>query len=321
MKEKTLVILDPVLKKGFTAVPNSVLTAPRLSLPAKSIYAILLMFAWQEDECFPGQERLAEVANCTDRTIRKYLDELREFDLISWVQRGLNQTNIYYIHDTSKIQRLKALSDKDRKALSVPDRKGCSGQERKELSDKEYSVKRSVVVVEQPGVGKTTNHEIASSTVENDGAAFALPPANTDETNQVINHQTYTENGKEEEKPEEPPAWEQICSKVRAVAGVDISVSFAKEIEKKHPPEKVSLVLDELRRQLSQEAEIRGVGAWLRYALENDIQPDQPAKPSITHKSGDKNNNITSRDGPGGNRHKKTLEKERKKEFIKTLYI
>ncbi|SFR11702.1 Helix-turn-helix domain-containing protein [Desulfoscipio geothermicus DSM 3669] len=125
-----------------------VLFAPDLSMPAKCLYSILLAFAWQEEECFPGQERLAEAAGCTDRTIRKYLEELKKYGLISWVQRGLNQTNIYYIHDLAQNERLKALNHKDRKERSDPDRKGFSepdrkersGQDRKKLSDKEYSV-------------------------------------------------------------------------------------------------------------------------------------------------------------------------------------
>lgn len=146
MNEKTLVILDPTLKKGFTATPNVVLTASELSLPAKTIYSILLMFAWQNDECFPGQERLAEVANCSDRTIRKYLDELRQYGLISWVQRGLNQTNVYYLHNLGEIERFKPLGHKDRKELSGPERKGSSGQNRKKLSDiKRLSLKNVVV--------------------------------------------------------------------------------------------------------------------------------------------------------------------------------
>jgi len=74
MKDKTLVILDPILKRGFTSIPNLVLTTPRLSLPAKSVYAILLMFAWQEDECFPGQERLAEVAGCTGQFVNTLMN-------------------------------------------------------------------------------------------------------------------------------------------------------------------------------------------------------------------------------------------------------
>lgn len=145
MGEKTLVILDPTLRRGFTSVPNKVLFATGLSMAAKCLYSILLAFAWQEDECFPGQEKLAEAAGCSFRTIRKYLDELREYGLISWVQRGLNQTNVYYINDLSKVERLKALSEKDRKECSGPDRKGFSGQERKELSDKEYSITNVVV--------------------------------------------------------------------------------------------------------------------------------------------------------------------------------
>ncbi|OPX87271.1 MAG: hypothetical protein A4E53_02543 [Pelotomaculum sp. PtaB.Bin104] len=323
MKEKTLVILDPVLKKGFTSVPNSVLTAPELSLPAKSIYAILLMFAWQEDECFPGQERLAEVANCTDRTIRKYLDELREFNLISWVQRGLNQTNIYYIHDTSKIKRLEPLSHKDRKERSGPDRKGFSGQDRKELSDKEYSVKRSVVVEQPPGVGKTTNHEIKSSTVENDGAAFDLPPIAGVQMSECQVQTDREEKSPAEKTPDETPAWKKIQDTVRAVTGRDISISFAKEIEKNYSLEKISSVLDEMRRQLCQGVEIRGVGAWLRYALANDIQTDQPAKTNFIPERRDSHNNRTPRARPvrpETKYHSTKEQKKKKKEFIKSLY-
>jgi hypothetical protein len=33
-------------------MPNNVLFAPDLSMAAKCLYAILLSFAWQEDECY-----------------------------------------------------------------------------------------------------------------------------------------------------------------------------------------------------------------------------------------------------------------------------
>ncbi|MBP7331826.1 MAG: hypothetical protein KBA08_05900, partial [Firmicutes bacterium] len=74
------------------------------------------------------------------------------------------QTNVYYINDLSKVERLKALGDKDRK--------GCSGQERKELSRKEYS---DLVVVDPRANEKNSNSETASSTVTDDRAAFDLP--------------------------------------------------------------------------------------------------------------------------------------------------
>lgn len=177
--QKTLVILDPILKKGFTSIPNKILFAYDLSMQAKCLYAILLAFAWQEEECFPGQDRLAKAAGCTDRTIRKYLDELKQYGLISWLQRGLNQTNIYYIHDLSQVERLQPLGDKDRKERSGPDRKGFSGpdrkersgQDRKELSDKEYSVQEysvnnSCITL----TGNTTEH--SSAAVDNQETKF-----------------------------------------------------------------------------------------------------------------------------------------------------
>ncbi|MBF7084142.1 helix-turn-helix domain-containing protein [Desulfallas sp. Bu1-1] len=163
MQEKTLIIMDPTLKKGFTSIPNKVLFAPNLSMPAKCLYSMLLAFAWQENECFPGQERLAQAAGCTDRTVRKYLDELREFGLVSWIQRGLNQTNIYYIHDISENDRLEPLGDADRKERSGPDRKELSGQERKELSDRKILSSNNVVVVKEPPVEKSREDNIPES--------------------------------------------------------------------------------------------------------------------------------------------------------------
>ncbi len=128
-------------------------------MAAKCLYAILLAFAWQEDECFPGQERLAEAAGCTDRTVRKYLEELKEFGMVSWVQRGLNQTNIYYIHDLNRIGTLKPLPCKDRK----------------ELFDIRILSKNNVVVEDGQQNKNPITKDSMSSTVENDGAAFDLP--------------------------------------------------------------------------------------------------------------------------------------------------
>lgn len=144
LSEKTLVILDPTLRRGFTSIPNCVLRAQGLSLAAKALYAILLSFAW-DGECFPGKQALAQAAGVDVRTVRKYLVELREYGLISWVRRGLNQTNVYYVHDLRTVDRLKLLILADRKELSDPDRNGLSDQDRNERSDKEYSHEHVVV--------------------------------------------------------------------------------------------------------------------------------------------------------------------------------
>ncbi|SHJ46953.1 hypothetical protein [Desulfofundulus thermosubterraneus] len=46
MKEKTLVILDSVMKQGFTPVLIAVLKKRELSIEAKGLYMVLLMFAY-----------------------------------------------------------------------------------------------------------------------------------------------------------------------------------------------------------------------------------------------------------------------------------
>jgi len=141
--EKTLILKDPTLKSGFTSVPNIVLTSD-LSFGAKVIYALLLMFAWQDKETFPGQARLAQAAGCTERTVRTYLNELKEAGLITWKRRGLTQTNVYYINKLDSNLDRKYSSDQDwkhsdRKSVSYPDRKQISDQDEKQVSDKEYS--------------------------------------------------------------------------------------------------------------------------------------------------------------------------------------
>jgi hypothetical protein len=49
-----------VLKGGFTQAPNFILQDPNISVGAKVAYAMFLNYAWHNDSCFPGQDRLAE---------------------------------------------------------------------------------------------------------------------------------------------------------------------------------------------------------------------------------------------------------------------
>src|ERR1043166_8313881 len=66
---------DVLTAKGFTQVPNHVLVSPSISPGAKLTYAMLLKYAWQNDYCFPGQERLARDMGGTDRSARTHLPE------------------------------------------------------------------------------------------------------------------------------------------------------------------------------------------------------------------------------------------------------
>jgi hypothetical protein len=144
--EKTLIIDSPVLKKGFTSAPNAVLYDSSLSIGARWLYIILLSFAWQENECWPGHERLAQIAGCHRNTIEKYLKELRTAGLVSWKRRGLNQTNIYYLHDPSQ-----ALKIKDAHVGVHPDAQGLVHPDAQQLGHKEYSDEEYVVVKAAPG--------------------------------------------------------------------------------------------------------------------------------------------------------------------------
>ena len=122
LEKHTIVILNGALKHGFTQLPRYVLQDKKLSFGARLTYAVLLSYAWQEDSCFPGQERMAKDLGTTDRSVRTFLAELKEKGYIDWKQQGLGKPNIYYILD---YQPLKI--EADRKPTSAPKRKPTSG--------------------------------------------------------------------------------------------------------------------------------------------------------------------------------------------------
>jgi hypothetical protein len=93
---------DPVTRHGFTQVPNFLLTKNDISVGAKLAYAMLLKYAWTDEACFPGQERLATDMGSGERSVRRYLDELEKAGLLEIVQRGLGKTNLYRLFLTTK---------------------------------------------------------------------------------------------------------------------------------------------------------------------------------------------------------------------------
>jgi Helix-turn-helix domain len=105
---------DALSAKGFTQVPNHILVDGKLSPGAKLTYAMLLKYAWQNDYCFPGQERLAKDMGVTDRSVRTYLQELEKADFVAIKQRGLGKVNLYELN-----LRTKGSSAADRKIFPV----------------------------------------------------------------------------------------------------------------------------------------------------------------------------------------------------------
>jgi hypothetical protein len=102
LKRHPIIIENEALRHGFTQIPNYVLRDGSLSLGARLIYTMLLSYAWQEKKCFPGQAKLATDLGVDERSVRRYLAELRESGYVDWKQRGLGKTNVYYILDITK---------------------------------------------------------------------------------------------------------------------------------------------------------------------------------------------------------------------------
>ncbi len=169
------------------------------------------------------------------------------------------------------------------KNLDFPGKKPMSGFPDTRNPD----TKRSVVVNKYNNNKKNNN----SSTAKNDRAAFHLGEHESTDREDTVH------------------VWEKIHSDVRAVAGVDISTNFAKEIARKYPKRKVELALEEMRHQLGRGIDIRNVGAWLRYALANEIRPEHMKGGPIT--TTEKEIHRSSADDY----------KKRKKAFLKSLYI
>ena len=97
LAQKTIVLegADVLSARGFTQVPNHVLECTRLSAGAKLAYAMLLKYAWQNDHCFPGQDRLAGDMGVSRQTANKYIKELVKKDYVSIKRQGQGRPNVY----------------------------------------------------------------------------------------------------------------------------------------------------------------------------------------------------------------------------------
>jgi hypothetical protein len=94
----TLATIDPVARGGFTQVPNFILKDAGLSVGAKVAYAMFLSYAWHNDSCFPGQDRLAEDMGMTRPRVTQLIAELQTAGLVTIQRRGQGKTNLYTIH-------------------------------------------------------------------------------------------------------------------------------------------------------------------------------------------------------------------------------
>jgi len=89
---------DIATQRGWTGVPNFILESEKISIGAKLTYAMLLKYAREMNECFPGQDRLAKDMGTTRQSVNAYIKELREVGLITVQRRGQGRPNLYTIH-------------------------------------------------------------------------------------------------------------------------------------------------------------------------------------------------------------------------------
>lgn len=104
IREKNIVLkgADALSRHGFTQVPNSVLKSEKLSPGAKLTYTMLLSYAWQNEYCFPGQERLAKDMGSGLRSVVRYIQELERERFVKITKRGLGRSNLYELNLTAQ---------------------------------------------------------------------------------------------------------------------------------------------------------------------------------------------------------------------------
>ena len=89
---------DPIAQYGFTQLPNFILRNPDISIGAKTTYSLFLSYAWHNNLCFPGQDKLANAIGMSIGSVNAFVKELESVGLIEIERRGQGKTNIYTIN-------------------------------------------------------------------------------------------------------------------------------------------------------------------------------------------------------------------------------
>ncbi len=107
--ERTIKIVgaDALSQRGFTQVPNAILKSSKLSPGAKLTYTLLLSYAWHNDSCFPGQERLAEDMGISRRSANTHIKELSDKGFIKVTRQGMGKPNLYEVNLKAKVLYVK----------------------------------------------------------------------------------------------------------------------------------------------------------------------------------------------------------------------
>jgi len=94
---------DPLTQRGFTQIPNIILKTDKLTGGAKLAYTMLLSYAMQKDQCFPGQDRLGVDMGMSRQSANKYVMELNQKGFVNIKRRGQGRSNLYEINLKAKV--------------------------------------------------------------------------------------------------------------------------------------------------------------------------------------------------------------------------
>ena len=73
---------DPIALHGFTQLPNFILRNPEIPSAPRPYTRLLLSYAWHNNLCFPGQDRLAEHMGMGMSSVNRSIKELEDCSLI-----------------------------------------------------------------------------------------------------------------------------------------------------------------------------------------------------------------------------------------------
>jgi len=98
-----LVGADALSERGFVQVPITIVRNNKISMGAKMVYTALLSYAWHNDFCFPGQDRMAEDIGTSRKSVNLWLQELDKSGFIKIIRRGQGKTNLYEVNLKVKV--------------------------------------------------------------------------------------------------------------------------------------------------------------------------------------------------------------------------
>src|SRR6185437_14439220 len=163
-----MLVEEASLPRGFVQLPKPVLYARHLSRDAKLLYAVLLGYAWQEQRCFPGYQRLCADLEASENAVRTWMRELEDAHLISQRRRGQGRTNLYLFHDlsTAKIE----VQNHHKMAVVEPQESQDDEEAVQKRTEEEQSgtrnSRRSPLAKEEPRNGLPFTHSAVFSTAK-----------------------------------------------------------------------------------------------------------------------------------------------------------